>query len=419
MSATAYTIIIATALLLEFFLEESADFLNLRKMQKGFPQNIAEEFKDFDKTTQEKSFAYARTRTLFSGLSSLVSLVLLFGFWFAHGFGFLDNLLRTWLADTWADAEIISGLLYLSVLFFLRSLISLPFNIYSTFVIEEKFGFNKTNVKTFVLDILKGLLLALLIGLPLVAALLAFFQYAGSWAWAYAWLLVVLWGLFLQYISPTFIMPLFNKFTPMPEGSLKEKIRLYAQANQFVLQDIYVMDGSRRSAKANAFFTGFGKHRRIALFDTLIADHSEKELVAVLAHEIGHYKKKHILKDMIFSALHTGILFYLLSFFLTQENLFAAFFTEQVSVYAGLIFFSLLYSPVELLLSLVQNIFSRAHEFEADRFAKETTGAGENLVQALKGLAKNNLSNLNPHPFYVFLHYSHPPLMQRIAALRS
>jgi STE24 endopeptidase len=225
--------------------------------------------------------------------------------------------------------------------------------------------------------------------------------------------------LFLQFIAPTWIMPLFNKFTPLEEGELRESIFSYARSVNFSLENLFVMDGSKRSTKSNAFFTGFGKHKRIALFDTLIEKHSVAELVSILAHEIGHYKKKHILQSMAISILHSGLMFFLLSIFISHKGLFDAFYMEQMSIYAGLIFFGMLYSPLELLLSIFLQIFSRKNEYEADRFAVETTDTPETMVNALKTLSVHNLSNLTPHPFYVFLNYSHPPVLERIQALRQ
>lgn len=418
MSVTFYFWLVVVVLITEFLLEQIAEFLNIQKSKQPLSPTIQNEFKNFDLATQKKSTAYSQTRAKFSFVSALFDLFVLFAFWFAGGFAWLDNWVRSFAFENNWEA-VLHGLLYLGVLFFTRSLLSLPFQLYSVFVIEEKFGFNKTTFKTFVFDRLKGLFLAVLLGIPFLFVLLSFFTYGGSFAWLWAWAAVVVISLFLQYISPTWIMPLFNTFTPMAEGELKQKIQSYAQTNHFVLKDIYVMDGSKRSSKSNAFFTGFGKNRRIALFDTLVERHSDGELVAVLAHEVGHYKKKHILKNIGFSAMHTAVLFYLLSLFLTKQNLFQAFGVGEVSVYAGLVFFSLLYTPIALFLSVVTNIFSRRFEFEADAFASATTGKPEDLILALKNLAKDNLSNLSPHPFYVFLHYSHPPLWQRIQALRN
>lgn len=295
----------------------------------------------------------------------------------------------------------------------------MPFSIYSTFVIEERFGFNKTTVKTFVMDIAKGLLLSILLGAPLLALVIAFFEFGGTWAWLYAWLGVTAFSLIMQYIAPTWIMPIFNKFEPLEEGELRTAIETYAESVDFPLQDVFVMDGSKRSSKSNAFFTGFGKNKRIALFDTLIENHTTDELVAVLAHEIGHYKKNHITKNMAISIVSTGVMFALLSVFLQVPALFDAFYMDQMSVYAGLLFFGLLYSPIETILGIVMQVLSRKHEYEADEFAARTIEKSEEMVNVLKKLSKDNLSNLTPHPFYVFLNYSHPPVLQRIRAIRS
>jgi STE24 endopeptidase len=314
-------------------------------------------------------------------------------------------------------SEIWNGLIYIGILIILRGIISLPFSIYATFVIEARFGFNKTTVRTFILDIVKAVLLGIILGGPLLAGVLYFFQYAGPLAWLYCWLVVTVFSLVIQFIAPTWIMPLFNKFTPLEQGELREAIMTYAQNVHYSLLDIFVMDGSKRSTKSNAFFTGFGKNKRIALFDTLIQKHTTTELVSVLAHEIGHYKKRHIIQSMLIGILHTGLIFYLLSIFLSHEGLFAAFYMQNMSVYAGLIFFGMLYAPLEMILSIFLNIFSRRNEMQADRFAVETTGQGQSLISALKKLSADNLSNLTPHPLYVFLNYSHPPVLERIRRL--
>jgi len=301
----------------------------------------------------------------------------------------------------------------------LQQLVSLPFSIYSTFVIEEKFGFNKTTVKTFIIDIIKGLLLLTFIGGSVLALILYIFSELGELSWLYAWGAVILFTLVMQYIAPKWIMPLFNKFKPLEDGELKQGILEFADKVDFQLQDIFIMDGSKRSSKSNAFFTGFGKNKRIALFDTLVEKHTTGELVSVLAHEIGHYKRKHIFQGMLISILHTGVLFYLLSLFLYQEGLYFAFYMDSTPIYAGFLFFSLLYSPIETLLSVGMNILSRKNEFEADEFAVVGRANREDMISALKKLSKDNLSNLTPHKWYVFMNYSHPPVIDRIKAIRT
>jgi len=245
-----------------------------------------------------------------------------------------------------------------------------------------------------------------------------FFQRCGSTAWIYCWLAVTLLQLFLLFIAPVAIMPLFNKFTPLAPGALRAAIETYAAGQRFAMQGVFTMDGSRRSTKSNAFFTGFGKFRRIVLFDTLIQKHTVEELVSVLAHEIGHYRKRHILQMVLFSLANTAIMFFILSRFLGNRELFAAFGMEQVSIYASLVFFGFLYTPINMLVSILGNVVSRRNEYQADAFAATTYEKPQALIDALKKLSVDNLSNLTPHPFAVFVHYSHPPVLQRIEAIR-
>lgn len=406
-----FSIIILGTILLDFILDLVTNVLNLRHLSPQVP----DEFSDvYDAETYANSQRYTRARTRFGLITGTFNLLVLLLFWFSGGFNWVDQWLRGF-----GFSELVTGLLFISVLMLARGILNLPFSIYSTFVIEEKFGFNKTTPKTFVLDLLKGLLLGFVIGWPLLAGVLAFFMYAGTWAWLYAWLALTLFTLVMQYVAPTWIMPLFNKFTPLEDGELKTEIQKYTQSVQFPLAGLFVIDGSKRSSKSNAFFTGFGKNKRVALYDTLIENHSVPELVAVLAHEIGHYKKKHIIKGMIISIVHSAVLLFLLSIFLNEEGLYSAFYMETSSVYAGLIFFGMLYAPIEMILSIFMQMSSRKHEFEADAFAVETTGKPEHMISTLKKLSKDNLSNLTPHPLYVFLNYSHPPVLQRIEAIKN
>ena len=406
-----YATIILGTIVLDFVLSQVADALNLKNMSTLLP----DEFKGFyDDDKYKKSQEYTRVKTRFGFITGLVDIIILLLFWFTGGFNWLDNLVRGFDLPV-----ILTGLLYMATLVFAKSIISLPFSIYATFVIEERFGFNKTTVKTFILDRVKGLILGILIGGPLMAAVLAIFLHLGSAAWLVGWGVVTIISLFITYIAPTWIMPLFNKFEPLEDGALKESILDYAKSVNYSLAGIFKMDGSKRSAKSNAFFTGFGKNKRIALFDTLIEQHTVKEMVAVLAHEIGHYKKKHIIIGLITGIIHTGLMFFLLSIFISHRGLFDAFYMDNISIYAGFIFFGMLYSPIELLLSIGSHLLSRRNEYQADRYACDTTGDRESMILALKKLSVHNLSNLTPHPFYVFLSYSHPPVLQRIAAMRG
>ncbi len=300
----------------------------------------------------------------------------------------------------------------------ISGMVELPFDIYHTFVLENRFGFNTTTWQTFLADKIKGVVLAGIIGGLLLGAVLWFFQAAGAWAWAWCWGITVGFSLLLTYVAPQWILPQFNKFTPLQDGELKQKIEAYAAGQGYTVSGIFVMDGSKRSTKANAFFTGFGKTKRIALFDTLLENHTADELLAVLAHEVGHGKLGHIKKQLLTMVLKTGAVFYLLSLFLGNQGLFDAFGMQQMSTYAGLVFFGLLYTPVSMVLSLLANRVSRKHEFEADAFAAKTTGDHEQLVIALKRLSANSLSNLTPHWLTVWLEYGHPPVLQRIRALR-
>ncbi|MEJ2635504.1 MAG: M48 family metallopeptidase [Calditrichia bacterium] len=405
-----YAIIILATLILDFALNIISDVLNLRFLSGELPG----EFEGvYDAEAYRKSQEYTRVKTRFGFLTSAFGLAVILIFWFTGGFNYLDEIVRGWRLN-----PILSGLVYIGILVFFRGLISLPFSIYSTFVIEERFGFNKTTPLTFITDLLKGIALGVVLGGALLAGILAFFNFAGQFAWLYAWIAVAIFTLIIQFIAPTWIMPLFNKFKPLEEGELRNRIMEYARSVNFALSGVFVMDGSKRSTKSNAFFTGFGKNKRIALFDTLMEKHSTGEMVAILAHEIGHYKKKHIIWGMIISIAHMGIMFFLLSIFITSGGLFNAFYMQHQSVYAGLIFFGMLYSPIELVLSIFLNMFSRRNEYQADRFAAETIADPENMVMALKNLSVHNLSNLRPHPFYVFLNYSHPPVLARIRAIR-
>ena len=404
-------VIILAVIFAEFILNFISDLLNLKVLRSDLPDTFRGWY---DADRYRKSQEYLKVNTRFGWGVSAFDLVVFLIFWFAKGFPFLDR----WVYGL-NLSPVIDGIIFIGALVIIKAIISLPFSIYSTFVIEERFGFNKTTWPTFVKDLIKGLLLAILLGGPILAAVLAFFEYAGPGAWLYCWVAVALYMLAVQYIAPTWIMPLFNKFILLEEGELKQAIISYARSIDFPLENVFVMDGSKRSGKSNAFFTGFGKHRRIVLFDTLIKQHKISELVAVLAHEMGHYKKKHIQKTLIIGIVQMGVMFFLLSLFISYQGLFDAFYMDKKSIYAGLIFFGLLYSPVELFTGILMQMFSRKNEYEADQFSVETTKDQRSMVSALKKLSVHNLSNLLPHPMYVFLNYSHPPVLKRIQAIEE
>ena len=402
--------IILFAFFFDFVLNVLADYLNLSRLRDDLPRDFEGVY---DPERYRRSQEYLKDNTRFGWVTATFELIVILAFWFGKGFPLLDEWVRAF-----NYGPIICGLIYMAALMLSKSILSLPFSIYHTFVIEERFGFNQTTWTTYILDMLKGLLLSVLLGAPLLSAILAFFEYAGTSAWWLCWMAVTLFMLGVQFVAPTWIMPLFNKFTPLEDGELKSAILSYAGSIKFPIENVYVMDGSKRSSKSNAFFTGFGSHRRIVLFDTLIKQHTTGELVAILAHEMGHYKKRHIIQSLILGILQMGFMLYLLSLFISYPGLFEAFYMPQSSVYAGLIFFAMLYSPLDFFIGLFMQRRSRTNETAADRFSVETTQDSQSMVDALKKLSVHNLSNLLPHPFYVFLNYSHPPVLQRIKALQ-
>jgi STE24 endopeptidase len=386
-----------------------ADLLNLKVLSPRVP---AEFNGVYGAREYEKTQLYLKTNTWFRWIVSAADLFAILLFWFPGGFNLLDQWVRSF-----NQGPVITGLLFIGILVFLKAILYLPFRIIDIFVIEEKFGFNKTDAKTFTTDLGKIAILAMIIGGTLLAGLLFFFEVAGENAWWMCWTGVSIFVFILQYAAPDWVMPLFNTYTPLPDGSLKSAIMAYAESIHFPLNGIQVMDGSKRSGKANAFFTGFGKSKRVVLFDTLMEKHTEEELLAILAHEMGHFKLRHIQKMTVLGIVQTGVMFYILSRFLSWPLLFEAFFMEKQSVYAGLIFFVLLVSPMDFFTGMIFQYLSRRNEYQADRFAAITTGKGEALIKALKKLSVHNLANLTPHPLYVFLNHSHPPVLERIHVL--
>jgi len=406
-----YLIFILTVLLLGYLLNLTISLLELGALDPELPA----EFRDIYRREEYRlAQQYTRLRTRFSLIHDSFMLVGTIAFILTGGFNRIDLLARSFNLG-----PIATGLLFTAILTLLLSAFNLPFTLYSTFVIEERFGLNTTTLKTFVLDLVKTVLLALCIGAPLLAAVLWFFQAAGSSAWLYCWFAVTIFILIIQFLAPVIIMPLFNKFSPLAEGELKKRITDYANEQHFALKGIYTMDGSRRSTRLNAFFTGFGRFRRIVFFDTLLDKLTTSEIVAVLAHEMGHFKHKHIFKMMAASILQMGVMFWILSLFLGNQQLFAAFGMEHISIYGGLIFFGFLYAPVSSLLAIFFNILSRKHEYEADAWAVTSTGSPREMISGLKKLSVHNLSNLTPHPVNVFVNYSHPPILQRIRAIEQ
>jgi STE24 endopeptidase len=399
-------VIILVALAFDACLHFTADLLNLKNMSPELPETFQGVY---DTERYSTSQTYLKTNTHFEWIVTGINLFALLAFWFLGGFNALDHFSR---GLGWGTLP--TGIVYIGLLLLLKGVLNTPFGIYHTFVIEERFGFNKTTWKTYLLDRAKGLLLTILIGFPLLGGILAFFEYSGGNAWWYCWIVVVVISMSLRFIAPTWILPLFNKFTPLEDGELKSELFALAKRIHFPLKNVFLMDGSKRSTKSNAFFTGFGRNKRIVLFDTLTDKTTVPELLAVLGHEMGHYKLKHLWVQTVVSVVHTGLLFYLLSLFISLPLLFDAFFVETPSVYGGMIFFGMLYSPIEFFLGIGMQALSRRNEYQADRFAVENTRTPEAMANALKKLSVRNLSNLTPHPFYVALNYSHPPVLQRI-----
>lgn len=408
-AATLFYIIIAI-IIINFIVDKVLDALNA----KHFNDELPEDLKDvYDEAEYKKSQNYKATNYKFGILTSTFSIVLTLGFLLLDGFEFVDNIARDFSSN-----PIIIALLFFGIIMLGSSILTMPFSYYSTFVIEEKFGFNKTTKKTFFLDKLKGGLMAAILGGGILALIIWFYQITGAHFWLYAWGLVTVFTVFMNMFYSKLIVPLFNKQTPLEAGDLRDKISGYAKTVGFKLDKIFVIDGSKRSTKANAYFSGFGSEKRVTLYDTLINDLEDEEIVAVLAHEVGHYKKKHIIFNLVASVLLTGLTLYILSLFISNPLLSNALGVETASFHVGLIAFMLLYSPISEVTGLIMNVFSRKFEYQADDYAK-TTYKGEPLITSLKKLSKNSLSNLTPHPAYVFMHYSHPTLLQRMKNLRK
>jgi len=402
--------IILAILVVQYLVHQYLEYLNAKRFKSTLPPELSDVF---DEDEYQKSQRYKRTNYKFGVISDGFSLVLTICFLSFGGFEWVDQLTRSI-----TDKPIPMALVFFGIILLGSSILGLPFSYYRTFVIEEQYGFNKTTNSTFLSDKIKGGILTIILGGGILTLFMLFYQSTGPIFWIYAWAMVAIIILFINLFYSRLIVPLFNKQTPLQDGSLKSSIENYAQKVGFELQNIFVIDGSKRSTKANAYFSGFGKEKRITLFDTLINDLSEDEIVAVLAHEVGHYKKKHIIVNLIVSLLTTGLTLFILSLFINNPKISLAIGVSTPSFHAALVGFALLYSPISEITGLVMNYLSRKFEFQADDFAK-TTFAATPLVSSLKKLSKKSLSNLTPHPAYVFVHYSHPPLVERIQNLKA
>lgn len=410
MTATTLFYIIIGIIIINFIIDTIIDNLNAKHFDDTLPNEVADVY---EKEAYLKSQKYKKQNFKFSSLTSLFSIVLTLLFFFFDGFKLVDNYARNI-----SENPILIALIFFGIIMFASDILTTPFSYYKTFVIEEKFGFNKTTKKLFWLDKVKGWLMSIIIGGLLLSLIIWFYQTTGKIFWVYAWILVAVFTLFMNMFYSTLIVPLFNKQTPLEDGELKSAIEKFAQKVDFKLDKIFVIDGSKRSTKANAYFAGFGKTKRIVLYDTLINELSTDEIVAVLAHEVGHYKRKHIIFNLASSILVTGLTLFILSLFIDSELLSQALGVSIPSFHIGMIAFGILYTPISEITSLFMNYVSRKFEYQADNYAKEYFGA-EPLISSLKKLSKNSLSNLTPHKTYVFMHYSHPTLKERIVNLRK
>lgn len=400
--------IIIAILVADYALNQTLDHLNSTWRTKPIPPELAG---IYDDEKYKKQQSYSQTVSRFSLIESTVMLVATLAFFFLDGFKFVDG-----IASSATGNILLQGLLFIAILFVATDIISTPFDIYDTFVIEQKYGFNTTTRKLFITDKLKGYLVTAIIGGGLYSLIYWFYATVGQQFWIYAWIAVSAFSLFMSMFYSTLIVPLFNKQTPLPEGELRDALNQFSQKVGFNLDGIFVIDNSKRSTRANAYFTGLGKKKRIVLYDTLIKQMSTEEIVAVLAHEVGHYKKHHIVWSFLSSVIQTGIMLFLFSLLVSSPQLSTALGIDQPKFHISMIAFALLYNPISVATQLLTNIFSRRNEYQADKFSAQHSNA-QNLVSALKKLASNNLSNLTPHPTYVWFKYSHPSLLQRVRAL--
>lgn len=397
-------------IIIVFLIDSLLDILNARHYNNQIPEELIDVYPEEE---YQKSIGYKRVNYKFKLVSSTISLCIMLLFFFLDGFAWVDNISRSFSSNS-----IIVGLIFFGIIMIGSDILSTPVAYYKIFVIEEKFGFNKTTKKTFFIDKIKSILMMVVVGGGLLALILWFYQITGELFWIYSWVLVSIFTLAMNMFYAKLIVPIFNKQTPLESGELRDTIEAYSKKVGFQLKDIFVIDGSKRSTKANAYFSGFGSEKRITLYDTLIKDLDNEEIVAVLAHEVGHYKKRHVIVNLFLSIILTGLTLWFLSLFIANPLLSEALGVDIPSFHIGLIAFGILYSPISEITGLIMNMVSRAFEYQADNYAKDTYSS-EALINSLKKLSKNNLSNLTPHPAMVFIHYSHPTLLQRIKNLRK
>lgn len=406
-----FTYLVLSFVVAIYIIETISDLLNLKNISNTIPQEF-ENF--FDKEKYAKAQSYLKDNTKFAIFSSTFSLILQITFILAGGFSYVNS----W-ASSFETGTVLTGLIFAGILYLIYEIVDLPFSAYSTFVIEEKFGFNKMNGKIFITDFIKSFIIKGIIYGVMFSVVVWLFSSIEHYAWLYAFAAITAFELFVTFIYPIVIMPLFNKYTPLEDGELKKSVEEYAKKENFKMKGLFKMDNSKRSTKSNAFFTGFGKSRRIVLFDTLIQKHTVEELTSVLAHEMGHFKLGHIVKQMIFSFVSMGIMLLILSIFIREPWLYKAFLMDTQPIYAGVIFFAFLYTPMSFVLSTISSCLSRKYEYEADTYAVTTYKHPQDMINALKKLSVDNLSNLTPHKLKVFLEYSHPPVLDRINAIKN
>lgn len=393
-----------------FIFNQWISYLNTTTRSNQLPESL---IGFYDTATYSKQQDYERANYRFGLFSEILSFLLILSMLLLGGFAWINN-----VVTGLSGSAIIQAIVFFAILAFASDILSIPLDVYHTFVIEERFGFNKTTPSTYIVDKLKGWLLAAVIGGGIIALIVFIYNKSGSWFWLLAWGSISIFTLFISYFYTTLLVPIFNKLIPLPEGELRDSIEKVAAMAGFNLKDISIMDGSKRSSRGNAYFSGFGRKKSIVLFDTLVNEHSVDELTAVLAHEIGHYKKNHVLKGLVSGVLQTGVLLFVLSLMLRSALPAMALGAATPSFHMSVIAFGILYSPVSTVLGIIGNYVSRNHEYEADRFAIGLSQPGA-LQEALKRLSVKSLSNLTPHPWYVFIHYSHPTLLQRIAAINK
>ena len=406
-----YYYIIVIAIIIEYLFSSISSILDIKNITPTIPSDFK---KAYDQEKYILSQDYLKARTRFGLFSSTFSLILIMIVIHSDIFGLLDQFVRGQ-----SDSYILQGLLFIGIIYFFQDIVSLPFSIYHTFVIEERFGFNKTTLNLFIIDKIKGYAIFIVLGSIVITPILYFFHVYGDIGWLIAWSILTVFMIAVQPLFVHVIAPMFNKFTPLEEGELRSAIEKYTAKVNFPLARIDIMDGSKRSAHSNAYFTGFGKSRRIAIFDTLVEKHSTNEIVSVVAHEVGHYKLKHVLQGTILGIIETGIMLFAFNLIMNDISLFHVFGVSQLSVHAGIVFFSMLYAPVSMFTSIVTTAISRKNEYEADKYSYDTTNNRQALVSMLIGLSANNLSHLTPHPLKVFLSYSHPPVVDRIKAVNQ